>query len=90
MGLTFASKKVVMDFLLATFLIVVVPLLLVGGGNLYLKDAVGLSELEKVAYSVVPTIIFMNIVIGVYIYKVVKDPENYKKDPPLVMKPKKE
>lgn len=28
----------------------------------------------------------MNIVIGIYIYKVVKDPENYKKDPPLVIK----
>lgn len=31
----------------------------------------------------------MNVVIGVYIYKVLKDPENYKKDPPLVIKPKK-
>jgi hypothetical protein len=32
----------------------------------------------------------MNIVIGVYVYRVIKDPENYKKDPPLVIKAKKE
>jgi hypothetical protein len=26
----------------------------------------------------------------VYVYRVIKDPENYKKDPPLVIKAKKE
>jgi hypothetical protein len=57
---------------------------------LYFKDAEGMSELEKVAYTVVPTVIYMNIVIGIYIYKVLKDPENYKKDPPLVIRAKKD
>lgn len=85
----FASRKVVMDFLLATFMIVVVPLAVVGISNLYFKDADNLSALEKVAYPVVPVIIYMNIVIGVYVYKVIKDPENYKKDPPLVIRAKK-
>jgi hypothetical protein len=74
MGLPFASSKVVKDFLLATFLIVVVPLVVVGLGNLYFKDADHLSGLEKVAYPVVPVIIYMNIVIGIYIYRVIKDP----------------
>jgi len=32
----------------------------------------------------------MNIVIIIYIYKVIKDPENYKKDPPLVIRKKQE
>ena len=90
MGLPFASRKVVNDFLLATFLIVVIPLLVVGISSLYLKDADNFSNLEKVAYPVVPVVIYMNIVIGVYIYKVLKDPENYKKDPPLVIRAKKE
>jgi hypothetical protein len=45
MGLPFASRKVVNDFLLATFLIVVVPLVVVGVSNLYFKDATHLSEL---------------------------------------------
>lgn len=49
-----------------------------------------MSELEKVAYSVVPMIIYMNIVIGIYIYRVLNDPENYKKDPPLVIRRKKD
>lgn len=44
-GLNFASRKVVTDFLIATLMIVVVPLILVGGGNYYFKDAVGMSEL---------------------------------------------
>jgi len=73
-GLNFASRKVVIDFITATLLIVVVPLILVGAGNYYFKNAVGMSELEKVAYTVVPGVIFMNIVIGIYIYRVIKDP----------------
>lgn len=42
------------------------------------------------AYTVIPALVVINLVIGVYIYKAVKDPENYKKDPPLVMRPKKD
>ena len=66
------------DFCLATFLIAVVPLVVVFGSNEYFKDASDMSELEKVAYSVVPMIIYMNTVIGIYIYRVLNDPENYK------------
>ena len=82
-----------MNFLLrswATFLIAVVPLVVVFGSNEYFKDASDMSELEKVAYSVVPMIIYMNTVIGIYIYRVLNDPENYKKDPPLVIRRKKD
>ncbi len=78
------------DFCLATFLIAVVPLVVVFGSNEYFKDASDMSELEKVAYSVVPMIIYMNTVIGIYIYRVLNDPENYKKDPPLVIRRKKD
>ena len=78
------------DFCLATFLIAVVPLVVVVGSNEYFKDASDMSELEKVAYSVVPMIIYMNTVIGIYIYRVLNDPENYKKDPPLVIRRKKD
>ena len=49
-----------------------------------------MSNFEKVAYTVGPVVAYMNIAMGVYIYKVVKDPENYKKDPPLVIKAKRE
>lgn len=78
------------DFCLATFLIAVVPLVVVFGSTEYFKDASDMSELEKVAYSVVPMIIYMNTVIGIYIYRVLNDPENYKKDPPLVIRRKKD
>ena len=78
------------DFCLATFLIAVVPLVVVFGSNEYFKDASDMSELEKVAYSVVPMIIYMNTVIGIYIYRVLNDPENYNKDPPLVIRRKKD
>lgn len=27
-----------------------------------------------------PSLLFINIVIGIYIYKVIKDPQNYKSD----------
>ena len=64
--------------------------MVVFGSNEYFKDASDMSELEKVAYSVVPMIIYMNIVIGIYIYRVLNDPENYKKDPPLVIRRKKD
>jgi hypothetical protein len=81
---------VLTDFCLATFLIAVVPLVVVFGSTEYFKDASDMSELEKVAYSVVPMIIYMNTVIGIYIYRVLNDPENYKKDPPLVIRRKKD
>jgi hypothetical protein len=60
--------------LLATFFVVVVPLVSVVVINRQLKDAPGYSELEKVAYTVIPAIVTINIVIGVYIYRAIKDP----------------
>ena len=73
-------------------MVVVVPLLMVLGTHFYLKEAPGYTEMERTVYTVVPSLVWMNIVIGIYIYKVIKDPENYKKDPPLrvTIKPKKE
>ena len=85
----FASRKVVLNFTVATLLIVLVPLAYVFSAFKWLETAEGYSEIEKVAYAVIPAVIFMNIVIAIYIYQVYNDPENYKKDPPLVIKPKK-
>jgi len=53
---------------------VVIPIIVVWISNLYFKDAEGLSNLERVAYTVGPVVVYMNIAMGVYIYKVIKDP----------------
>ena len=45
MGLPFASRQVVIDFLLATLLIFVVPLGGVMLGSWYFSEAEGMSEL---------------------------------------------
>ena len=89
LNLTFASKKVFTDFLLTSFLIIVVPILFVAIANSYVKGNPDLTELMKVGIVIGPTIIYMNIVIGIYIYRAIKDPENYKVDPPIKIKPKK-
>lgn len=39
--------------------------------------------MNKIVISIGPSLFLINIVIGVYVYKVIKDPENYKVDPPL-------
>lgn len=70
-------------------MVVGLPLVLVFSARHYLSERTDLSELEKTAYTVVPSLVLINIVIGVYIYRVIKDPENYKRDPPVVLKPKK-
>lgn len=73
-------------------MVVVVPLVLVVGTHLHLKGNPNYTEMERTVYTVVPSLVWMNLIIGIYIYKVIKDPENYKKDPPLTVtiKPKKE
>lgn len=86
--MTFASRKVLLDFLLASFLVIVLPLAMVLSTRAYLQDDTTMSETMKTVYTVVPAVIFINIVMGIYVYKVIKDPENYKKDPPLVIRPK--
>ena len=47
------------------------------------KDDPNISELNKVIIAIGPALLFINIVIGVYIYKAIKDPENYKADEPI-------
>ena len=42
-----------------------------------------MSEVDKIVFSVAPSLILINVVIGIYIYKAIKDPENYKIDEPL-------
>jgi hypothetical protein len=69
--------------MLYSFLIIVLPISFVYFMYNYVKDDPNYSELDKIVVSVGPTLFFINIVIGVYIYRVVKDPENYKADEPL-------
>lgn len=70
----FASKKVLIDFLLYSLLIIVVPVVCVWVTYDYVKDNTRYTELDKVMVSVGPSLLFINIVIGIYIYKVVQDP----------------
>jgi hypothetical protein len=70
----FASRQVLTDFLTASFLLLAVPLMLVVGTRYYLEGRTDLTETMKTAYTVGPSVVFMNIVMGYYIYRVVKDP----------------
>ncbi len=72
--MVFASKKVLTDFVLVSLMIVLVPVILVVSSNYYISNNQNVSELFKVIFSVVPSVLFINIVIGVYIYKAFKDP----------------
>jgi hypothetical protein len=40
----------------------------------YLKDNPELSEIDKIVFAVAPSLVLINVVIGVYIYKTIKDP----------------
>lgn len=53
---------------------VVVPICTVVLTHRHLKHRTDYSELEKVAYTVIPALVLINIVIGVYIYRAIKDP----------------
>lgn len=59
------------------------------GINTWVKNDPNISELMKVVISVAPALFFINIVACTYAIRAMKDPENYKKDPPLVIKMKK-
>ena len=76
--------------MLTSFLIVIIPVVFVAVANSYVKERTDISELMKIVLVVGPALVFINIVIGIYIYKAIKDPENYKVDPPIKLKPKKE
>lgn len=54
--------------------------------NDWVKDDPNMSELKKVLIAVGPAVLFINIVMITYAYKAIKDPENYKVDPPLKIK----
>jgi len=69
-------------------MVVIAPIAIVFGMQYYLEGVTGMSDLEKTAYMVVPAVVWMNVTMGFYVYRVIKDPENYKKDPPIVVKPK--
>lgn len=90
LNLVFASKKVFTDFLITSFLVVVIPVLFVWFANEYMKDRTDMSEVMKIVWVVGPALIWMNAIIAYYIYQAIKDPENYKVDPPIkiTMKPK--
>lgn len=74
LNITFASRKVFTDFMLTSFLIIVVPILFVAIANGYVKDDPEMSELMKVGIVVGPVLVYMNIVMGIYIYRAIKDP----------------
>ena len=69
--------------MLFSLLIVLVPIVIVYSTFNYVKDDPSYSELNKIIVSVGPSLFLINIFIAVYIYKVIKDPENYTKDEPL-------
>jgi hypothetical protein len=60
--------------MLFTFLIVMVPIIIVYFTYSYIKNDPTYSELAKIVVSVGPSLLLINTFIGVYIYKVIKDP----------------
>ena len=62
------------DFLFTSFLIIVIPVLFVFTANNYVKDDPYMGEIMKVAIVIGPVLVYMNIVMGIYIYKAIKDP----------------
>lgn len=64
------------EFIVFSIFVTVVPLLLVLG----LKDkvdALNVSQTAKTMLKVIPAVLVINIAIGVYIIKAIKDPDNY-------------
>ena len=65
------------EFILFSLLVTVVPVLLVFA----LKDRIdlmdGISETAKTMLKVLPAVLVINIVIGVYVVRAIRDPENY-------------
>ena len=55
-------------------MVVVAPIAIVFGIQSYLEGVTGMSDLEKTAYVVVPAVVWINITMGFYVYRVIKDP----------------
>ena len=74
LNLTFASKKVFTDFIITSLLVVILPVVFVAVANSYVKDRTDIGELMKIVIVAGPAVVFINVVIGFYIYKAIKDP----------------
>lgn len=72
--------------MLTSFLIIFVPVISVVILNNWVKDDPNMSELKKVFIAVGPAVLFINVVMITYACRAIKDPENYKVDPPLKIK----
>ena len=68
---------------------IVIPIIYVLIAHSYVKDHPDLGETMKIVIAVGPALVFMNLMIGIYIYKAIHDPENYTVDPPMKIKAKK-
>lgn len=80
-----------MEFLITSLLIILVPVVSVAVTNAWVKEDPNISELNKVIIAIAPSVVFINVVMGVYVYRAIKDPENYQRDEPVRMvRPKKE
>jgi hypothetical protein len=51
-------------------------------------DQLPISDTMKTVYKVIPAVLFINIVMGVYIYRAIRDPANYEilKNEPIRIK----
>ena len=59
---------------MTSILIIFVPVVFTAIINQIVKDDPNISELNKVIIAIGPALLWINIVIGVYIYKAIKDP----------------
>ena len=66
------------EFVVFSLLVTVVPLLLVFWLNDHV-ERLSISETAKTALKVVPALFVINIAIGIYIIKAIRDPANYLK-----------
>ena len=87
MGIPFYSRKVFYEFLFTSLLIIIVPVVMVMKLGPYV-DSMPVSDTTKSFYKALPAVFFINLVIGVYIYRVIMDPANYEilKNEPIRMK----
>jgi len=64
------------EFLIASLLIIVVPVIMVIKLGPYVEN-MPVSDTMKTVYKVIPAVLLINVVMGVYIYRAIKDPANY-------------
>lgn len=87
MGIPFYSRKVFYEFLITSFLVIVVPVIMVMKLGPYV-DTLPLSDTMKTVYKAGPAVFFINLVMAVYIYRAIRDPANYEilKNEPIRIK----